>query len=184
METFEIGLPSPLFPFTREDLPDFRYAGYQLRNVFRSIDDAQRRECTELWVRNGVLSISEARRRSSQVCYLISEINTHSIIGVNTLYLDQLYEEGQPYWFNRMFIQHGSRNSRLMITATAAMLCFAKLNLEGEGAPGVLNVNENPKLGRAGMRRVFSRLGYRWQGRQGERDYWYFDFTRVTINDI
>jgi len=182
MDTFEITLPSSLFPFRLIDVPQFTYGPYRLDNVFRSINSQQRQACVELWLRNGaVASPTMAWERSRQVCYLMTENAGNRLVGVNTLYPDRLVADGPRFWFNRMFIEPQHRSSRLMIVGTAAMLCYARTQLSSEGIPGVLNVNENPKLGRRGMRRIFSRLGYRCQGEQNGQDVWYFEFSSIII---
>lgn len=184
MDTLEIVLPSPLFPFTLAELPDFQRGRYRLHNVFRSISPREQQECAELWLRHGVImSPRAAWERSREVCYLLRECATGRLVGLNTLYPDRVAADGPECLQNRMFIQPESRDSRLMITATAATLCYAKTRLEDDGIQGILNINENPKLGRPGMRRIFSRLGYRWQGQRRGQDIWYFDFPGVRIRE-
>ena len=184
MDTFEIVLPSALFPFSLADLPRFTYGGYELENVFRAITPAQQQACVEVWLRHGVIVAPKtAWDRSAEVCYLMKEAASGQLVGLNTLYPDRLTPDGPRWFFNRMFIEPASRNSRLMIVATAATVCYAKARLASEGLPGVMNVNENPKLARPGMRRIFSRLGYEWQARHIEQDVWCFDFSRVAIRE-
>jgi len=66
-----------------------------------------------------------------------------------------------------------------MITGTAAMLCYAKYFLSDRGIPGIINVNENQKLSRSGMQRIFSRLGYQHYGWQNDKEVIFFEFDRV-----
>lgn len=182
VERIEITLPSALFPFTLADLPRFKYGRYRLDNVFRRIEPKQQQECVELWLRNGVAGSPKAAwERSREVCYLLSDAESGHLIGLNTLYPDRLAADSPECFFNRMFIEPTCRNSRLMIVATAATVCYARTNLAGEGVPGIVNVNENPKLGRRAMRRVFERLGYKLQGRQAGHDVWYFEFASVSV---
>jgi hypothetical protein len=184
MEPFEIVLPSSLFPFRREDLPGFDWGEYRLENVFRRIDPPRQQACVELWIGAGVIpSPKAAWERSQQVCYLLWHRDTGQLAGLNTLYPERPETCDQDCFINRMFIRPEHRRTRLMIVATAATVCYAKTRLATEGIPGVLNVNENRKLGRPGMRRIFTRLGYRPRGSIHGRDAWYFDFSAVLIRD-
>jgi hypothetical protein len=181
---FEIILPSPLFPFTLVDLPEFNRGRYRLRNVYRNIDRREQQECVELWLRHGVIiSPRAAWERSREACYLLREQETGRLIGLNTLFADRVSEDGPPCLQNRMFIEPEFRGSRLMVSTTAATLCYAKTRLEAEGIQGILNVNENPRLGRRGMRRLFTRLGYQWLDRRHGRDVWFFDFAATRIRE-
>jgi hypothetical protein len=184
METFEITLPSALFPFTLADLPDFVHGRYRLQNVFRSAGPREQQACVEFWIRGGVLvSPKAAWERSREVCYMLKEDATGRLVGVNSLYPDRAPGGGPTFFQNRMYIHPDFRDSRLMIVATAATLCYAKTRLDGEGIPGIVNVNENAKLARPGMRRIFSRLGYRRLPQEGGRDAWYFDFAHTRIRE-
>lgn len=176
-EKFDITLPSALFPFTLADLPDFTYGRYRLRNVHGAIGPREQQACVELWLRNGVITSPKAAwERSRQVCYLMHERDTGRLAGVNTLYRDRLTADGPDYLLHRMFIQPEYRDSRLMITATAATLCYAGTRLKDSGVPGVMDIQENPKLGRPGVTRIRCRLGYRHQGQWQGQELWYFDF--------
>jgi len=183
MAKHEIQLPSSLFPFTLAQVDRLEYDSYTLQNVFQSISQEQREACLDLWSRNRIPMTDEAAwQRSSQVCYYITETSTDKLVGVNTLYLDTI-NSPQQYWMNRMFIDPAYRNSRLMITGTALMLCYAKLNLSSQGIPGVVNINENRKLSRKGMHRIFSRLGYRRQGELAGQEVLYFQFDRIELKE-
>lgn len=178
----EIFLPSALFPFTLSDLPCFSYGEFRLENVFGKTTDGQRQAAEQIWTESGITTPAIARERSAQICYLMTEIDGGRLIGVNTLYRDRLVADGPECFFNRMFILPGHRHSRLMIVGTAATLFFALTRLAGEGLPGIVNENVNPKLARPGMRRIFERLGYRYMGRYDNREVWYFDFAGVRLN--
>jgi len=183
-DKIDINLPSGLYPFRLNDLAKFEYERYTLINVFQTITDEQRQACVDLWLRNRVIPNQQAAwQRSNQVCYFITETVSGDLIGVNTLYLDQLVANGARFYFNRMFIDPRFRNSRLMITGTAMMLCYARTHLAEKGIGGVVNINENTKLGRPGMRRIFDRLGYRKQGEQDGKDVLYFEFANINYYD-
>ena len=133
-----------------------------------------------MWLENNVLPSKEmAWHRSNQVCYMITDTKTDEMIGVNTLYRDKLPNNDEDYFFNRMFIQPEHRNSRLMITGTAAMLCYAKHFLSEQGAAGIININENTKLSKPGMQRIFMRLGYRHVGWSDQKEIILFSFNNI-----
>lgn len=181
MDRFEITLPSALFPFTREDLPSFEWGGYRMENVFEAIDPSRQQACVELWLLVGAITSPRAAwDRSRQVCYLMWHKDTGELAGLNTLYLDGPTGDTPACFVNRMFIRPDHRRSRLMIVATAATICYAKAELEGR-ARGVLNINENPKLARPGMRRIFGRLGYQPREPREGKDAWFFEFSRVEL---
>ena len=178
-----IRLPSDLYPFRLSGLPQFHYGQYTLTNVFSRITKQQRQACVDLWTRNGVLSQEQAWVRSAEVCYFITLTSSKKLIGVNTLYVGRVLSGGPQLYLNRMFIDPIYRNSRLMITGTAMMLCFAKTELEKNGMPGVVNINENRKLSRPGMGKIFSRLGYRKEGYQEGKEILYFEFEGIRIEE-
>lgn len=155
---------------------------YTLTNVFESISEQQREACVDIWLRNKVMPNREAAwQRSAQVCYFITETASRELVGVNTLYKGKVVENGPTRFLNRMFIDPQHRNSRLMITGTAMMLCFAKTQLADRGISGVVNVNENAKLSRPGMRDIFQRLGYQSRGFHNGQEVWFFEFARIQL---
>lgn len=175
-----IPLPSELYPFRLADLSAFQYEGFVLENVFESITPEQQQACVEMWLRNQVLPSEQAAlARSNEVCYYIYHAANGKLIGVNTLYTGSITVGGPTFYLNRMFIDPYFRNSRLMIIGTAMMLCFAKTQLASRGLPGVVNVNENRKLSRPGMQRIFQRLGYQQLGWQQGNEVLFFEFDRV-----
>jgi len=178
-----ISLPSSLYPFQLTDLMSFEYERYTLQNVFTRITDSQREACVQLWLRNGVLPSQEAAwARTEQICYFITDTSSKELVGVNTLYQDRLQPSGPMFWMNRMFIDPQHRSGRLMITGTALMLCYARRSLSNQGPRGVVNINENRKLSRPGMARIFQRLGYQQIGRQHGNEILLFDFDRVSFS--
>jgi hypothetical protein len=178
----ELKLKQGLFPFSAGQLDYFEFGRFALRNVFGSITENQRQQCVELWLDNNVLPNQRAAlERSNEVCYMLSDLESQRIIGVNTLYPGTLGNQGAPVWLNRMFIDPHHRSTRLMITGTAMMLCYAKTTLSNQGHVGVVNVNENRKLSRPGMQRIFERLGYRRIGWQAGNEVLLFRFSDIQL---
>jgi hypothetical protein len=177
-----ISLPSGLYSFRLDDLQELRFNKYTLTNVFEKITLPQRKACIELWLRNRVINDKEeALARSDQVCYFITETQTGKLIGVNTLYKSANHSTGNGVWLNRMFIDPKHRNTRVMIVGTAMMLCFSKTYLADRGLKGVVNINENTKLRRAGTARLFKRLGYRVVGEENGKEVMFFEFNNVNF---
>ena len=81
-----------------------------------------------------------------------------------------------------MYILPEHRNSRLMITGTAAMLCYAKTHLSERDEIGVINVNENKKLDRPGLQRIFNRLGYQHKEWRDNKEVILFEFDQVSYS--
>lgn len=176
-----IKLENGLYPFNVSDLPCIYWQDYKLENVFKKITDAQRQACIEMWLKHKVIASEEtALKRTDQICYLLTDTKSGDVIGVNTLYQDKLPTSSKTYFFNRMYILPEHRNSRLMIIGTAAMLCFAKHHLSDFGVAGVINVNENKKLSRPGLQRIFRRLGYRHYAWKDDKEIIIFEFDRVS----
>ena len=178
----DIELPSALFPFDSTEVLNFSYGRYRLKNVFGRISNGDIERVTGLWARYRVLPSPEmADARVREVCYLMEESETGELVGVNTLYPEAMVQGGPRFFKNRMFIAPPHRRSRLMITATAATLVYGKLHLAEQGLPGILNINENRKLGEPGMKRIFQRLGYRLIGQVKGQDVWLFPFSATRL---
>ncbi len=179
-EKVTITLGNDLHPFQINDLDNFSFQDYRLENVFENINQNQQQACVDMWMQHQVIASEElAWRRSEQICYIFTHAKSGKVIGVNTLYESKLAHSNEHYFFNRMYITPEHRNTRLMITGTAAMLCYAKYFLSDRGIPGIINVNENQKLSRSGMQRIFSRLGYQHYGWQNDKEVIFFEFDRV-----
>lgn len=185
----QIQLGAGMYPFALDQLDYFEFAGYAIENVFGQLTDLQKCEIIDLWQRNHSLPEgANSQERVAQVCYQMTDLESRRVIGVNTLYpgkLQLLKPEAKihPVWLNRMFIDPGFRNSRLMITATAMTLCLAKTRLSASGQAGVVNANENPKLQTPALHKIFSRLGYRFLTKQAQADIWFFDFSQWEFAD-
>jgi hypothetical protein len=179
-----ITLPNAIYPFRLADLDDFHYGPYRLVNVYRRITDAQRRACVKMWLQTSALSSEEiAWQRSLEVCYLFVHTGDGVLAGVNTAYVQRYPPRDARYFFNRMFIRPAYRDSRLMIVGTTAAICFLRTRHAEEGVRGVVNVNENPKLYRRGMQRMFERAGYRLDGLTDGKETWRFEFDDIRFVD-
>jgi hypothetical protein len=71
----------------------------------------------------------------------------------------------------------------LMIAGTCAAICYLKTHDAGEGVRGVVNINENPKLYRRNIRRLFEQAGYRLDGLTDGKETWRYEFDEVQFVD-
>lgn len=179
-EVMPIKLKEGLYPFGLADLEQFDYDQYRLINVFGKITAQQQQACIAMWSRAEIqISIQEAQRRARQVCYLIQQRSNQKVIGVSTLYLEASLGDDELFYANRMFIEQKHRSSRLMITGTAMLICYAKQALANNGIRGIININENAKLSRPGMQRIFKRLGYRYLQHKNSAEVILYEFDKV-----
>ena len=177
-------LPHALYPFRLAELGDFRYGGYRLVNVFRRITEEERRACVRMWLEERALTSEEAAwNRSREVCYLFLNEADGVLAGVNTVYVARYLPRDAPYFFNRMFIRPACRDSRLMIAGTSAAICSLRTHHAGEGVRGVVNINENPKLYRRNIRRLFEQAGYRLDGLTEGKETWRYEFDEIRFVD-
>lgn len=176
----QIFIPGGLFPFTKAQVFDYEYGVFQLLNVYGKITEDQRKQCVSMWLQTGVIPTVElAWQRSEQVCYMFIHRPTGQLAGVNTLYSEVDAATGEKWFLNRMFIRPKFRSTRLMIIGTSLMLVFAKTYLAKEGDKGVKNINENKKLHKKSLRKIFTRLGYTFSHAFNEKEVWFFDFDAV-----
>ena len=179
-----IKLPSGLYGFHKDDLAQFRYRDFLITNVFENLSVEQEKSCVQFWLEHGAISSRQAaQERAQQVCYYITHVETEELVGVNTLYIDKLKPDGHQFWFNRMFLNPLHRDTRLMITSTAMTLAYGKLHLAERTPIGIINVNENRKLSRPGMQKIFRRLGYQRLGFQRGDEVILFNFSNVEFVD-
>ena len=184
MTTFEIVLPSKLWPFTLQDLERFDYGRYRLENVFNKITQPQRQACVDMWMRNQVIvDEKSAWERSNQICYMMIDLRSDKVIGVNTLYSQPIQMLNRSVYFNRMFIDRNNRDSRLMIVGTAITFCYGKVKLENNGQSGIALIFENQKLTRPGLAKCFNSHGCHKVGNYNGQEVWYFDFANTVITE-
>jgi hypothetical protein len=178
-ELITLTLPHPIYNFRASQLKEIDYGQYRLVNVFNMISERERRECTEMWLNNGALdSESQAYDRSREVCYMLYSKADNILIGVNTIYTDIYRLTNTLYYFNRLFISPGYRNSRLMILATAATLCFLHANHDKQ-IYGVININENTKLHRKHLHATFLQAGYILDISTPDIEVFRYEFSRI-----
>lgn len=172
-----IHLPSQEYPFTLSDLPEFNYHGYTLCNVYENLSHQQREMLVAFWLANDALPDRKAAlERSHQACYLMTNTETSELVGLTTIYPSQVSQTSREYLIMRMFIGHKFRPSPLSIIGVSLTKVFASTKLAKCGYAGLVNINENKKLARPSVRKLFEKGGYKLLGQSQGQDVWLFDF--------
>ena len=160
-------IPLPLF-----------YANYRLDTVYGRIAPQLAAEIISLWQENRVVGGGEASRRVAEVVMTIRDGN-NTLVGVNTVYIQDLLQADNPYYFYRVFIRPRDRKSfglRNYLGKTTRE--FLKgYTPQGNPPHGVVIVVENRKLSRPGARKMLARQGWNELGK-GPRGFevWYINF--------
>ena len=173
---------------TSESAPGLNlyFRDYLFENVYLRTTECQRAEILTLW-HNGKAGIegADAERSSREAVFLIRN-RSGQLVGASTVALVRL-KDGQRYYSFSLFLRPQDRVPYLMVTVCDATRDFLRNFKHPVSQPaGMLNINENRKLMRPGMRRLFERHGYRYWGQtmSGE-DVWVTEFAetgRVGLN--
>jgi hypothetical protein len=153
------------------------FRDYHFENVYLRTTEAQRCEILDLWRNEAVeMNPGDAERASREAVYLVRN-RSGELAGVSTVALIRLKDERRFYSCN-LFIRPQDRVPYLMITVCDATRDFLRNFRHPVSQPaGMLNINENPRLARPGVRKLFERHGYRYWGQtsRGE-DVWITEF--------
>src|SRR5256885_519777 len=143
---------------------NLHFKDYLLENVYLRTTEAQRSEILALW-RNERAGIDGANaERSSHEAVFLVRAASGELAGVSTVALVRL-KGGQRFYSYSMFLRERDRVPYLMITVCDATRDFLRNFRHPVSQPaGMLNVNENPRLMRPGVRKLFARHGYRYWG--------------------
>jgi hypothetical protein len=156
---------------------NLRFKDYLLENVYLRTTESQRSEILELWRSEGAGIEGEDAERSSREAVFLIRAGSGELAGVSTVALVRI-KGGKRFYSFSMFLRERHRVPYLMVTVCDATRDFLRNFKHPVAQPaGMLNVNENPKLMRPGMRRIFARHGYRYWGQttRGE-DVWATEF--------
>ena len=152
---------------------NLHFRDYLLENVYLRTTQAQRAEILELWrVEQAGLQGADAERSSAEAVYLV-RAPSGALVGVSTVALVRV-KGGLRFYSYSMFVRKQDRVPFLMLAVCNATRDFLRTFKHPVMQPaGMLNVNENLKLMRPGVRRVFIRNGYKYWGQttRGE-DVW------------
>lgn len=168
---------------TSDARPPLYFAGYRLDNVYEQTSPALVEEIVALWRENRVVDDTEASRRTAEVVLTIRDGNG-TLVGVNSVYIQDFLKAGNPYYFYRVFIRPQDRRSfGLRSFAGKSAREFLKGYVPtGHSRPqGVVIVVENRKLTRPGAHRMLARQGWTRLGK-GLRGYdvWFDKFDDST----
>ena len=143
---------------------NLHFNDYLLENVYLRTTEAQRSEMLELWRTEGAgMEEANAERSSHEAVYLVRTASGE-LAGVSTVALVRL-KEGQRYYSCSLFLRRRDRVPYLMINVCDATRDFLRTFKHPVEQPaGMLNINENPRLMRPGVRKLFARHGYRYWG--------------------
>jgi hypothetical protein len=151
---------------------------YVLENVYLRTTEAQRSEILALWrdERAG-LEGANAERSSHEAVFLV---RTHAgeLAGVSNVALVRL-KDGRRFYSMSLFLRRQDQAiPYLGITVCDATRNFLRKFKHPVAQPaGVLNVNENPRLMRPGVRKLFRRHGYQYWGQTAHgEDVWVTEF--------
>jgi hypothetical protein len=156
---------------------DVRFRDYLLENVYLRTTKAQRAEIIALWHEKGAISDpAEAKRRSSEAVFLVRTA-LGELAGLSTVGFLRV-KDGRIFYAYRMFLREQDRVPYLMVAVIRATRDFLRTFQHPELEPaGMIHINENSRLMRPGIRKLFERYGYRYWGETplGE-DVWAFEF--------
>jgi hypothetical protein len=157
---------------------NLHFKEYLLENVYLRTIEAQRAEILAFWRNEGAgLEGSHAERTSHEAVYLV-RANSGELAGVSTVALVRL-KDGRRFYSMSLFLRKQDQAiPYLGITVSDATRDFLRKFKHPVAQPaGVLNVNENPRLMRPGVRKLFKRHGYQYWGQTANgEDVWVTEF--------
>ncbi len=154
-----------------------RFRDYLLQNVYLRTTETERAEILALWHDEGAVDDQdEAKRRSLEAVFLVRNA-AGELAGVSTVGFVRI-KDGRLFYNYRMFLRQSDRVPNLMVAVVLATREFLRTFQHPKAEPaGLLHINENPKLMRPGIRRIFERVGYRYWGQTPEgEDVWVVEF--------
>jgi len=153
------------------------FKNYLLENVYLRTTEPQRSEVIALWQNEeAITDLSEAQRRSHEAVLLIRN-PTGELAGLSTVGFVRA-PDGRVFYAYRMFLRRQHRVSFLMVAVILATRDFLQtFQHPSVQAAGMLHINENPKLMRPGIHRLFEKHDYRYWGTTPQaEDVWVFEF--------
>jgi len=147
---------------------------YILENVYLRTTEGQRSEILALWRNEGAgLEGADAERSSHEGVFMV-RTQAGELAGVSNAALVRL-KDGRRFYSMGVFLRKQDQAiPYLGITVCDVTRDFLRKFKHPVAQPaGVLNVNENPRLMRPGVRKLFRRHGYQYWGQtaRGE-DVW------------
>ena len=156
---------------------NLRFRDYLLENVYLRTTDAQRSEILELWRTEGAGIEGDDAERSSREAVFLVRAPSGELAGVTTVALVRL-KDGRRFYSMSLFLRKRDCIPYLHINVCDATRDFLRHFKHPVAQPcGVLNVQENARLMKPGVRKLFERHGYKYCGQTacGE-DVWITEF--------
>ncbi|MBA3026478.1 MAG: hypothetical protein FP820_08715 [Sulfurimonas sp.] len=147
-----------------------------LKFVYGTLSPTEKESVIHMWTTARVVPLQEAIKRVEQVSSLI--LYNDEIVGVSTVYTDDLSKVGDTYFFSRMFIKEAYRGSNTL-RAKVLQLNFHELKKRYEQQTnGLVLELENIKLARLGENTNYmQKRGYTYYGKsQRGLQLWYVRF--------
>ena len=138
------------------------YGDYEIFDVYRKLEPADRDAIAEFWLLNKALSSRrEAQYRAGQVTVAVAR--ERRIVAVSSVYVERVSRSGQLYYFYRKFVEPGHRIYlmwREMLTQSYAILKAWEPTQLPQKPLGVIVVPENAKLTRKSVLRAGNKVGF------------------------
>ena len=162
---------------------------YRLKNVYGRLSEAERKALIDFWIGLKVLTQKEAEERSYQAVFLLLDKHDE-IVGVNTVYIDNLLFPNNPYYFYRTLIHPNHRHSYniLIEMLDRTFVLLESIEKKTQQTKGLAITVENPKLAKtlslarfreSGATHIIDRLGILYAGKDRfGHDLWYRNFSK------
>jgi peroxiredoxin len=161
----------------QQEAPDIRFKDYLLQNVYLRTTRAERSEIIRLWHEEEAINDpAEAKQRAAEAVFLVRTASGE-LAGLSTVGLVRA-RDGRTFYAYQMFLRKQDRVSYLMLAVVLATRDFLSTFRHPTSQPaGMVHVNENTKLMRPGLRKLFERHGYSYWGVTAEgEDVWAVEF--------
>jgi hypothetical protein len=153
------------------------FRDYLLENVYLRTTETQRAEILTLWRTEGAgIDAADAERSSREAVFLV-RAPSGQLAGVSTVALVRL-KDARRFYSCSLFLRKRDRVPYLMINVCDATRDFLRNFQHPLAQPaGMLNINENRRLMKPGVRKLFTRHGYRYWGQTAHgEDVWITEF--------
>jgi|SRR4051812_46099407 hypothetical protein len=153
--------------------PILQFKDYLLECVYLRTTEAQRAEILDLWNRESAgLTGADAERSSHEAVFLV-RTRSAELAGLSTVALVRV-RDGRRFYSCSLYLRKSGCVPYLNIYVCDATRDFLRTFKHPVEQPaGMLNVQENPRLNRPGIRKLFTRHGYRYWGQTAAgEDVW------------
>jgi hypothetical protein len=147
-----------------------------IKFVYKALSLKEKESVVKMWTNAGVVAFEEAITRVEQVSVLI--LFGDEIVGVSTVYLNNLSAEGNVYFFFRMFIKKEYRGNNALRTKLMQLNYYELKKMYKFQVEGLVLELENKKLAHLGEHTNYmSKRGYTYYGKSPRGlQLWYVRF--------